>query len=59
MTDLTKIYEEDFEDKVVDPSRAYGLFKRLVKFEDQLNIPINVVSPFTYKNPKYILLSRN
>lgn len=54
MTDLTKIYEEDFEDKVVDPSRAYGLFKRFVKFEDQLNIPINVVSPFTYKNPKYI-----
>ena len=54
MTDLTKQYDEDFEDKVVDPSRAYGLFKRFVKFKDEKDIPINVVSPFTYKNLKYI-----
>lgn len=53
MTDLTKEYEEDFEDKVVDPSRAYALFKRFVKFEDAKD-PVNIVPPYSNKNEKYI-----
>lgn len=53
VTDLTKKYEDDFEDKVVSPTRAYALFKRFVKFKDDTS-PVNVVSPFSYYNPKYV-----